>query len=139
MPFEADPEPVPGPATEDTLGEVLLICSSVPFYSSSAGPLLSGEDMHVSGGQVAAKVEASPVLLKVVITRWNIIALLASLAATSAGLISPELYESGASACCRAILISPLMLGVVIVLSCLPAPTLGIHIYLPFLFFLMRS
>ena len=139
VPFEADPEPVPGPATDVTLGEVLLICSSVPFYSSSAGPLLSGEDIHVSGGHAASKVEASPVLLKVVITRWNIIALLASLAATSAGLISPELYESGASACCRAILISPLMLGVVIVLSCLPAPTLGIHIYLPFLFFLMRS
>ena len=139
VPFEADPEPVPGPATDVTLGEVLLICSSVPFYSSSTGPLLSGEDMHVSGGHVATKVEASPVLLKVVITRWNIIALLASLAATSAGLISPELYESGASACSLAILISPLMLGVVIVLSCLPAPTLGIHIYLPFLFFLMRS
>ena len=90
MPFEADPEPVPGPATDVTLGEVLLICSWVPF-SSSAGLLLSGEDMHVSGGHVATKVEASPVLLKVVIVRWNIIALLASLAETSAVLIYPEL------------------------------------------------
>ena len=67
VPFEADPEPVPGPAV--TLGEVLLICSSVPFFSSSAGSLLSIDDMHVSRGHTATKVEASPVLLKVVITR----------------------------------------------------------------------
>ena len=89
MPFEADAEPVPGPATDVTLGDVLLICSSVPYLASSA--LLSGVDMHVSGGHVAQKVEASPVLLKVVIVRWNITALLASLAETSAGLIYPEL------------------------------------------------
>ena len=139
MLFEADPEPVPGPATNVTLGEVLLICSSILFFLSSAGLLLSGEDMHVSGGHVATKVEASPVLLKVVITRWNIIALLAGLVATSAGLISPELYKSGASACCWAILISPLMLGVVIVLSCLCLPTQDMHIGLPSLFLVMRS
>jgi len=89
VPFEADAEPVPGPATDVTLGEVLLICSSVPYLASSA--LLSGVDMHVSEGHAAQKVEASPVLLKVVIVRWNIIALLASLAETSAGLIYPEL------------------------------------------------
>ena len=89
MPFEADAEPVPGPATDVTLGDVLLICSSVPCLTSSA--LLSGVDMHVSGGHVAQKVEASPVLLKVVIVRWNIITLLASLAETSVGLIYPEL------------------------------------------------
>ena len=90
VPFEADPEPVPGPATDVTLGEVLLICSSVPF-PSSAGLLLSGEDMHVLGGHASTKFDLSPVLLKMVITRWNIIALLVSLAVTSAGLISPEL------------------------------------------------
>ena len=48
VPFEADHEPTPDPATDVTLGEVLLICSSVPF-SSSAGLLLSGEDMQVLG------------------------------------------------------------------------------------------
>ena len=86
VPFEADPNP----ATDVTLGEVLLICSSVPF-SSSAGLLLSGEDIHVLGGHASTKFDLSPVLLKVVITRWNIIALLVSLAVTSADLISPEL------------------------------------------------
>ena len=90
VPFEADPEPVPGPAAEVTLGEVLLICSWVPF-SSSAGLLLSGEDMNVLGGHASTKVEVSPVLLKVVITRWNRIALFTSLEGTSSSLISLEL------------------------------------------------
>ena len=113
--FGTDPEPVPGPATEVTLGEVLLICSSVPF-TSSAGLALSGECMHVLGGHTSTKFDLSPVLLKDVITRWKISALLTSLAVTSAGLISPSRYESGAAACSWAMDISVLMLTTVIVL-----------------------
>jgi len=56
VPFDANAEPVPGPETDLTLGEVLLTCSCVPF-SSSTVLLLSCKLMQARGGHALSYAE----------------------------------------------------------------------------------